>query len=77
MDWITGELFAWYGDSMVLQVEESREPVTADWCRDFVYEDFDSCELKEGTALHSIFNHLLWYAEWDKLAERVNAVLED
>lgn len=77
MDWITGELFAWYGDSMVLQVEESREPVTADWCRDFVYEDFDSCGLEEGRALYSIFNHLLWHAKWDDIAERVNSVLED
>ncbi len=77
MDWITGELFAWYGDSMVLQVEESREPVTADWCRDFVYEDFDSCGLQEGGALYSIFNHLLWHAKWDDIAERVNSVLED
>ena len=33
MDWITGELWLWYGDGMAMQVEESQEPVTADWCR--------------------------------------------
>lgn len=77
MDWITGELWLWYGDGMAMQVEESQEPVTADWCRDYVYVAFDASGLEEGTALHSIFNHLLWHAEWDKLAERVNAVLED
>jgi len=76
MEWISQELWLWYGDSMVLQVEETKEPVTAEWCREFVYEDFDG-KMTEGTALHSIFNHLLWHAQWDEIAERVNAVLED
>ena len=77
MDWISQELWLWYGDSMVIQVEETKEPVTAEWCRDYVYNDFDSIGMKEGTALYSVFNHLLWHAQRDDIAESVNASLED
>ena len=77
MDWISQELWLWYGDSMVIQVEETKEPVTAEWCREFVFEEFDSIGMKDGTALKSIFVHLLWYAQWDDIAESVNASLED
>ena len=77
MDWISQELWLWYGDSMVLQVEETKEPVTAEWCREFVFEDFDSIGMKEGTALYSVFNHMLWHAQWHSIAESVNAALED
>ena len=77
MDWISRELWLWYGDSMTIHVCETREPVTGEWCREFVYEDFDNIGMTEGTALHSIFNHLLWHAQWDDIAESVNAALED
>jgi hypothetical protein len=77
MDWISKELWLWYGDSMVLQVEESQTPVTGEWCREFVFEDFDNIGMTKGTALCSIFTHLLWYAEWDEIAKCVNASLED
>jgi hypothetical protein len=77
MDWISQELWLWYGDSMVIQVEETKEPVTAEWCREFVFEDWHNTRIDEGTALHTIFTRLLWDAEWEKIAERVNAVLED
>ena len=77
MDWISKELWLWYGDSMTIQVCETKEPVTAEWCREFVFEDFDSIGMKEGTALYSVFNHMLWHAQWHSIAESVNAVLED
>lgn len=77
MDWISQELWLWYGDSMCAMVEESGEPITAEWCREFVYEDFDSIGMKEGTALYSVFSHLLWHAQWHNIADNVNAVLED
>ena len=80
MDWITGELWLWFGDDMTEYLRDADivlEPITADWCRDFVYQSFDTCGLKEGTALYSIFNHLLWHAGWDEIAERVIAGLEE
>jgi hypothetical protein len=75
---LSHEIWLHYGDSMQLEPIKTREPVTPQWCIDFVWVGFEEAHRILDSSLYCIFSSILVNTvDWEYIAKQVNLCLED